>query len=246
VSSEEAAALPLRKEPVRSGPLRLIEVTDFDLSACGGTHVAHTGEIGIIAVSVVERFRGGSRVTFLCGGRALRAFRLQRDAIAGSVRHLSVLPPELPSAIERLQQEHKQARKDLSRLQQSLAVHEAARLLAEAESFEGTRVVLTSLEGWDAAGLRAIATALTAHGRAATVLLSSSSPYAAAVARSADLALDASQVLKTMMASYGGRGGGKPDLAQGAGLSGELSAIIDTARAAITSALGTEVAEETD
>ncbi|HZM59510.1 MAG TPA: DHHA1 domain-containing protein, partial [Vicinamibacterales bacterium] len=68
----------------------------------------------------------------------------------------------------------------------------------------------------------------------------------AAVARSADLALDASQVLKTMMASYGGRGGGKPDLAQGAGLSGELSAIIDTARAAITSALGTEVAEETD
>ena len=237
VSPEEAAALPLRKEPVRSGPLRLIEVTDFDLSACGGTHVAHTGAIGIIVASGVERFRGGSRVTFLCGGRALRAFRLQRDTIAASIKHLSVLPAALPDAIDRLQQEHKQSRKDIARLQHSLAVHEAARLLAGAESFEATRVVLRWLDGWDAVGLRAIATALTAHERVATVLLSSTSPYAAAVARSADVALDASGVLKTMMASYGGRGGGKPDLAQGAGLTGDLSAIIETARASIAAAL---------
>jgi alanyl-tRNA synthetase len=237
VSPEDAATLPLRKEPVRSGPLRLIDVTDFDLSACGGTHVAHTGEIGIIVASGVERFRGGSRVSFLCGGRALRVFRLQRDVIAGSVKHLSVLPAELPGAIDRLQMEHKHARKDIARLQQSLAVHEAARLLAEAESFDDMRMVLRALEGWDAAGLRAIATALTAHEQAITVLLSSTSPYAAAVARSADVALDSSQVLKTMMASYGGRGGGKPDLAQGAGLMGDLPAIIDTARAAIAAAL---------
>jgi alanyl-tRNA synthetase len=237
VSPEAAASLPLRKEPVRSGPLRLIEITDFDLSACGGTHVAHTGEIGIIAASALERFRGGSRLSFLCGSRALRAFRMQRDVIAGSVQHLSVLPAELPGAIDRLQQELKQSRKDLARLQQSLAVHEAGRLLAEAESFEGTRVVLRALEGWDASGLRAIATALTAHERAATVLLSSTSPFAVAVARSSGVALDSSQVLKAMMAGYGGRGGGKPDLAQGAGLTGDLPAIIDTARAAIAAAL---------
>src|SRR5262245_55444006 len=105
VSAEEAARLPLRKEPVRSGPLRLIEVADFDLSACGGTHVARTGEIGIIAASATERFRGGSRITFVCGGRALRAFRMHRDAIAGSLKHLSVTLAELPSSIERLQQE---------------------------------------------------------------------------------------------------------------------------------------------
>lgn len=237
VSPEEAATLPLRKEPVRSGPLRLIEITDCDLSACGGTHVAHTGEIGIIAASALERFRGGSRLSFLCGSRALRAFRMQRDVIAGSVKHLSVLPAELPGAIDRLQQDHKQSRKDIARLQQSLAVHEAARLLAEAESFEGTRVVLRALEGWDAAGLRAIATAVTAHERAATVLLSSISPFAVAVARSTDVALDSSQVLKAMMTGYGGRGGGKPDLAQGAGLTGDTAAILETARAAITAAL---------
>jgi alanyl-tRNA synthetase len=237
VSPDEAAQLPLRKEPVRSGPLRLIEVADFDLSACGGTHVARTGEVGIIAVGASERFRGGARVTFVCGGRALRAFRLQRDATAGSVKHLSVLPSELPSAIERLQQDLKQSRKDVGRLQQSLAVHEAVRLLGDAPSVDGIRVVVQALEGWDAAGLRAIVTALTAHQRVAAALVSATLPAAAAVARSADVALDANAVLRTLMATFGGRGGGKADLAQGAGLAGDITAMVDAARAAIGAAL---------
>ena len=56
-TAEEAAAMPLRKEPARGGTLRLIEVEGFDLSACGGTHVARTGGIGVI---VVERHRRSS------------------------------------------------------------------------------------------------------------------------------------------------------------------------------------------
>jgi alanyl-tRNA synthetase len=238
VSPEEAAQLPLRKEPVRSGPLRLIEVSDFDLSACGGTHVARTGEIGIIAVSATERFRGGSRITFVCGSRALRAFRLQRDAIAGSIKHLSVAPAELPSSIERLQQDLKQSRKDMARLQQSLAVHEAVRLLGDATSIAGVRVVVQALEGWDAAGLRAIATSLTSHERVAAVLFSATQPAAAAVARSTDVGIDANAVLRTLMATCGGRGGGKADLAQGAGLTGDVPALIDAARTAISASLG--------
>ena len=84
VTAEEAAALPLRKEPARAGTLRLIDVEDFDLSACGGTHVARTGGIGIIAVSGWEKFRGGSRVEFLCGVRARRRFDVWRDALAAT------------------------------------------------------------------------------------------------------------------------------------------------------------------
>src|SRR6266545_2938187 len=82
---DEIAKLPLRKEPKREGILRLIDVQDFDLSACGGTHVARTGAIGLIAVAATERLRGGSRVTFLCGGRALAGYRSLREAGAGSV-----------------------------------------------------------------------------------------------------------------------------------------------------------------
>ena len=116
-SPEEAAALPLRKEPVREGPLRLIDVEGFDLSACGGTHVARTGAIGLIAVLGAERFRGGTRLTFACGKRALDALRGYRDAVAGSVRSLSVLPAELPAAVERLQAEGKDLRKTIKGFQ---------------------------------------------------------------------------------------------------------------------------------
>ena len=96
-SPEDAASLALRKESKREGTLRLIDVQDFDLSACGGTHVSRTGAIGTIVVSATERFRGGTRVTFLCGGRALKGYRVLREAVAGSVRTLSVTPPELPA-----------------------------------------------------------------------------------------------------------------------------------------------------
>ena len=116
-TAEEAAAMPLRKEPARGGTLRLIDVEGFDLSACGGTHVARTGGIGIIAVASWERFKGGQRLSFLCGGRALGGYRALRDAVSGAVRLLSVLPDELPASIERLQAEAKEQKKAMVRLQ---------------------------------------------------------------------------------------------------------------------------------
>jgi alanyl-tRNA synthetase len=230
VSADEAARLPLRKEPVREGTLRLIEISEFDLSACGGTHVSRTGAIGMIAVTSAERFRGGSRLTFVCGARALRSFRTLRDAVAGAVRVLSVLPHELAGAIERTQLEAKEGRKTVSRLQGMLAGHEAARLLSEAPSADGVRVVTKQVDGWDAPGLKAIATALAVHRNVAVVLVSSGEPVAVVVARSQDVALDASEALKALLDRFGGRGGGRPDLAQGAGLVGQADDILAVAR----------------
>ncbi len=114
-SAEEAARMPLRKESVRSGTLRLVDVEGFDLSACGGTHVSRTGGIGVIAVGSWERFKGGQRLEFLCGGRALTRWRILRDAVAASVRQLSVQPEELASAIERLQSVSRRWRRPLLR-----------------------------------------------------------------------------------------------------------------------------------
>ncbi|MBI4263884.1 MAG: phosphoesterase [Acidobacteria bacterium] len=234
VSADEAAALALRKEPVRGGTLRLIEVEGFDLSACGGTHVSRTGAVGVVAVLGSERFRGGSRVSFVCGGRALRALRLYRDAVAGSVRALSVLPGELPAAVERTQAEGKELRKTLKRLQETLAGHEAARLVAEAAEVGGVRAVVAVLDGWDAAGLKAIAAAAAMRGRAAIVALTSASIV---VARSTDVTLDANAVLRQLTDRFGGRGGGKPDLAQGGGLTGSVQEIAAAARELLEASL---------
>jgi len=234
VSSDEAATLPLRKEPARTGVLRLIDVKDFDLSACGGTHVARTGAIGAIVVPAAEKFKGGTRITFACGGRALRVFRTLRESMAGSVRALSVLPQELPAAIERMQGDARDLRRTIKKFQESLAAHEAARLVSEAGGAGTASVVIVdALDGWDANGLKMIAAEIAQHRSAAVALFSIASPFAVVIARSPDVQVDATAVLRALTDRFGGRGGGKSDLAQGGGLVGNITDIRSAARDAL-------------
>jgi alanyl-tRNA synthetase len=231
VTAEEAATLPLRKEPARAGALRLIEVEEFDLSACGGTHVARTGAIGMIATSAWERLRGGTRVEFLCGARALSRFREWRDALAAATRHLSVPPPDLAPAIERLQTDARQQQRTLRALQEQLAVHEARSLAARGERTARGIAVAEALEGWDAAALKTLAVAATAEApTAAVALFSRSTPAVVVVARGADSGVDAASVLKALIAKFGGKGGGKPELAQGGGLTADAGALVAEAK----------------
>jgi len=239
-SAEEAAAMPLRKESARGGTLRLIDVEGFDLSACGGTHVARTGAIGVIAIASWERFKGGQRVSFVCGGRALGSYRALRDAVTGAVRLLSVLPEELPSSIERLQVEGKEQKKAMAGLQSDLARYRAEELAAAAEptrlSGAGDHEVhlVARVLDADANGLKALATAIVARPGYLVVLVSSSTPVLAVVARSADVDLPAQKLLASLNTIFGGRGGGKTDFAQGGGLAGSPDSVLAAARAALS------------
>jgi alanyl-tRNA synthetase len=236
-SEAEAKALPLRKEPARQGELRLIDVPDFDLSACGGTHVARTGAIGLIAVTATEKFKGGLRLTFVCGGRALRTLRQLRDAVAGSVRVLSVLPQELPSAVEKLQADGKGLRKTIAGLQAALAVHEADRLLTASHPVDGRRVITEIYEDWDAAGLKTIASSLIARDPVAVALVAGGQATTVVVGCAPSLGLDASAVVRHLTARFGGRGGGRADMAQAGGLSGHTAEIAAAARAQLEATL---------
>ena len=226
VDAADAAAMPLRKDPARSGLLRLVDVDGYDLSACGGTHVARTGAIGIIAVTGWERFKGGLRVGFACGGRALSSHRRLRDTTASSIRLLSVLPEELPAAIERIQADAKESRRTIRNLQEQLAGHEADRLARTASN----QRVVGALDGWDQAGLKAIASALAAREGFAAALVSTSAPAAIVVAAHPAAVVNSAEVLKKVIARFGGKGGGRPELAQGGGLSGEPGVIADYLR----------------
>lgn len=237
-TAEEAAALPLRKESVRTGTLRLIEVPGVDLSACGGTHVPRTGAIGGLVVTGWERFKGGARVSFACGGRAVRSHRRLAAAVSGSVRVLSVLPADLPAAIERLQADGKDQRKAVKALQERLAVFEAEALLASASTINGVRVVAKVLEGYDAAGLKTMASAVTAVPDAAVAFLSAGTPLQIVIARSPGLAIDAGALLRTLVERFGGRGGGKADLAQGGGFDGDPRQVLWTVSGLLEDAAG--------
>lgn len=234
---EEASGLAFRKEPTRSGPLRVVEIERCDVSACGGTHVARTGSVGVIAIASWERFKGGLRVEFLCGGRVLGAYRTLRDSVAASVRVLSVLPPELPEAIGRVQADNKQLRKRLRDLTGKLAAYEAGALAARGVRVGAATLVAEALDGWDADGLKALAVAVAERPGHLAVLVTSSTPTLVAVARAADVRLDAAAVVKALVERFGGKGGGRPDLAQGGGLAGDGPAILVAARAFITAAV---------
>lgn len=230
VTAAEAAKLPLRKDPARTGDLRIVDITDYDLSACGGTHVCRTGAIGLIAIAGSERFKGGARVEFVCGSRALRVHRSLRDAVTSGVRLLSVLPEELPSAIEKLQTASKSQQKSQQALQEQLAVHEAKALVVRGQKIGGMTLVAEAVAGWDANGLKKLASAVTSSPDFIAVLITVESPSLIVVARSANLTVDAGAVLRSLLDRFGGKGGGNGAMAQGGGLNGSTQDVLTAAR----------------
>ena len=234
-SAEEAAGLALRKESRREGTLRLIEIPDVDLSACGGTHVARTGAIGLIAVTGWERFKGGYRLEFLCGGRALRRFQSLRDTVAASVRLTSALPSDVPAAIQKMQADIKEQKRGFAALQGDLVRYRSAELASAADVTPAGRLVVRAVYA-DAAGLKALAAAVTAMPGYIVALSSTETPALVVVARSADLTVAANAVVASLTAEFGGRGGGKPELAQAGGLAGQIDVILAAVRKALITA----------
>jgi alanyl-tRNA synthetase len=231
VSDDEAARLPLRKPPAKSGGLRLIEIEDYDLSACGGTHVSRTGAIGLIAVRGWERFRGGTRVEFVCGQRALSSYRSWREAASGAARRLSVLPADLPVAIQRLQEDGRDARRAVKMLAEKAASLEAGTLASRASDVAGIAVVVDAIDGYDVATLKLLAASFVKEPARAAIFFTTKPPIEVVAMRSTDAAgVNCGAVVATLTQRFGGRGGGKAESAQGGGLNAEASALLDAVR----------------
>ncbi|HVS80480.1 MAG TPA: DHHA1 domain-containing protein [Pyrinomonadaceae bacterium] len=129
VPSEEAAALPLRKEPSREGELRVIEIDDFDLTPCGGTHAKSTGEVGVIAVRSWERAKGLARIQFMAGMRALADYRKANHTAREVGALFSAGREDSPALVARLVEENKKLRRRVSELEEVACRVEAEELL---------------------------------------------------------------------------------------------------------------------
>jgi alanyl-tRNA synthetase len=219
VTQEEAARLPLRKESTRSGELRIIEIEGFDLTPCGGTHVRRTGEVGLVAVRHWERARGLTRVEFIAGNRALADYdRANRTARAVAAL-FSAGRDDAPPLVSRLQEEHKQLLRRVRLLEETTTRVEAEELLAATNaSSDGARIIARTFAGRDAESLKRLAQALIAHPGCVALLGSSDEGAARLVfARAADGIGDMNGLMREACALLDGRGGGRPDLAQGGG-----------------------------
>jgi alanyl-tRNA synthetase len=214
---DEVAALPLRKTPPAMNSIRVVQVEGFDWSACGGTHVARTGEIGLIKVVRSERRGAETRITFLCGHRALAHYRMLNDLTRDMALQLSVGVEDLPQVIERLQTEARTAHKERERLRQLLLDHEAVALTASAQVIGPVSLVCRAFETREVEEVRRLATRITGQPGHVALLGVRGKKAQLIFARSADLGYDVRPLLQAACRLVGGGGGGGPDLAQGGG-----------------------------
>jgi alanyl-tRNA synthetase len=221
VSREEAETMliagELRKLPDRQGSIRVIDITDCDHNACGGTHVRSTGQIGGLQVRGLEKVSRGVRVEFLCGLRAIRAARADVAILSETAALLSTAAAELPEAVRRLLVDGKTGAKERQRLREELAAFQAAKLASEAPVENALRLVVREWKDRDRDYVKLLAsrTAAAAPSTAVILCAKDAEPTRIFVARSPNLNFDCGRILREALAHLGLRGGGSPDLAQG-------------------------------
>ena len=219
VTSEEAAALPLRKESAREGELRLIEIDGFDLTPCGGTHASRTGEVGMIAVCSWVRAKGLTRIEFVAGIRALTDYRRANKSAREIAALFSTGRDDAPSVASHMLEENKELSRRVRILEEVAAGVEAQNLFNQTEpKADGTRVILRRFANRDAEALKKLAHALIAKAKTIVLLSSNHKDTVRLVfARSPDASGDMNELMRNACALLDGRGGGKPEMAQGGG-----------------------------
>jgi alanyl-tRNA synthetase len=215
VPLEEARQLGLRKlPPKQTGDLRLIDITNFDLTACGGTHVRATGQIGSILLRKIEKVKQGVRVEFVCGLRAVAAARRDFTTLTEAAALYSSHIYDVPEQVRKSLNESKSAAKAQHRLLEELAEAQAEQMLVHSS---GSPHILTRVFAErDLVFIKLLAQKLTAGRNDVIAMLGSLAGQAALVfAQSPGQKSNMGQLMKEAMAQLGGRGGGSADLAQG-------------------------------
>ena len=233
VTRDEAGKLGLRKlppaektggapglaavaRPGRGDELRLVDIHDFDLTACGGTHVRHTGQIGCILLRKSEKVRQGWRVEFIAGQRAVATARLDYLTLTEAAALFSAHIYDVPQQVRKSLDEIRALRKQREQSLEDLAEAQAAALLAETPESNGRKIVVRTFSDREMNFLKLLAQKLTRLSPNVVALLATKSPQPSLVfAQSPGQPFDMSAQLKKVMATLGGRGGGSKDMAQG-------------------------------
>lgn len=231
-SREELGRFKLRREPgIESENLRIIEVEGFDMTPCSGTHPLRTGQVGPVVVVGTEKMRGGTRLQFLCGGRALADAHAKNVTVRTIARDLSAAPAAVAEAVAKLAASEKSLRRRIRALEEARAELEVARLAASA----APGAVLTSGVAGECEpeSLGVLAAKIVATGRPAVVggVVEGRAHLICAAPKSP--AHDSAAALAAALPFVDGRGGGNAVLARGSGPNvGGLAAALAAASAA--------------
>jgi alanyl-tRNA synthetase len=227
LSRDEVAALNLRKVPdVTSEKLRLIEIEQFDVVACGGTHVSRAGEIGLIKIIRSERLRSNLRIEFLCGKRALKDYEEKNRILLGLAADLTTGYTELDGAVKRLRSDAAEAHRLLRRQQKQLISYEAAEMLEETTIEAGTRFIIKLFPGREMSEVRQLANLIVQTGSAVVLFGIPGEKAQLIFARSESAPGHMANLLKAVLGRLGSTGGGgTAAFAQGGGFAADATSL---------------------
>lgn len=228
--ADELAALPLRKPPTVDEHVRIVAIGDDEMVACGGTHPATAGQLGLVKILSVTPARGKMRVTFLAGQRALADYIRCSKAAHTAAEALSTGVDNLTGSVISLQEKLRAVEFELVKFRKEQLLSQAGRFLAEAELLpDGTKLIARFVDA-DAMLLRELASKLIDQPGVIALLGAMNGEQAIYVfGRSADVTMNMGTLLRDAARPLGGKGGGKPDFAQGGG----CREILGTAIAAV-------------
>ena len=213
--AETLQKLPLRKKP-EVEHLRVVEVQDCDWCGCCGTHVARTGEIGLLKITDTQRYKGGTRVSFLCGVAALRFVADRCQEIKSVCAALSCKPQEALGNVEKLKAELAEKKQALTAKNRQLFSLLAKDLAAKAEPFGSDRLIFVTDDTLSADELKTFAAQIAAHPQTVGALFSSQNGVTSyALCRSADAACDLRALCQSLNKALNGKGGGNQELCCG-------------------------------
>jgi alanyl-tRNA synthetase len=222
VSPEELKSIPLRRPPRVTENIRIVEIDSYDYSPCGGTHVLHTGSIGLVKVLRAERQNDKLRVYFIAGLQAMQVFHQMYDSFAGLANKMSISWQDLPEVVSKQSEQLGELHKELQSLRQAGVRYEARDLAAAAEESGGIKLVRVCFDARPMAELRLLGEEFKRMADVVAYLASYDGQKVSLIVICGEgTGQDARQLLTTQLAQIGGRGGGDAKLAQGGGVARE-------------------------
>jgi len=212
---EEVKDLPLRKQPTVYEDIRIVEIDGFDYTPCGGTHPSHTGCIGLIKIRRWEKQKDGTRIEFVCGGRALEDYGTKNNCLNKVCAMLSVRDFEAADAVERILAENKALAKAAEAMREELCKFEAEKLVRNAPLEKGLRLIKLSYHNRPLEELRLLVSGITSEKGCIALLATTGDKNQVMAGRSEDLSIDLRKPFNEVMSQIGGRGGGSAKLVQG-------------------------------
>ena len=223
--ADELESLPLRKKPTVSEHVRIVAIGDDEMVACGGTHPSTAGQIGLVKILSVTPARGKMRVAFVAGQRALADYRRCHEAAHQAAELLSARVDGLTAGVQTLQEKLRAAEFELLRLRREQLLSQADAFAAQAEPLpDGSRLIARFVDA-DAGLARDLVSGLIQQpGLIVLMGARNNGSVSYIFGRSADVAADMGALLRDAARPLGGKGGGRPDFAQGGGCEEILAA----------------------